>query len=148
MALSQWTKLSQDAKDIWDTLTDEAKGIILDRQGLLDAVLHVPLFVTPTFRISGPSSWLTSMIFALEAKEMSNTLRKHSPHPLLPQPTMQCLLPLKIVRQLHCLSMPGNTRMCLWLTSVGSRLPRRRIQHQRSQMMQNLSLSTARSTDR
>jgi hypothetical protein len=24
--------LSQDAKDIWDTLTDEAKGIILDRQ--------------------------------------------------------------------------------------------------------------------
>jgi hypothetical protein len=32
MALRQWTKLSQDAKDIWDTLTDEAKGIILDRQ--------------------------------------------------------------------------------------------------------------------
>jgi hypothetical protein len=32
MALTQWTKLSQDAKDIWDTLTDEAKGIILDRQ--------------------------------------------------------------------------------------------------------------------
>jgi hypothetical protein len=32
MAHTQWTKLSQDAKDIWDTLTDEAKGIILDRQ--------------------------------------------------------------------------------------------------------------------
>jgi hypothetical protein len=32
MSLTQWTKLSQDAKDIWDTLTDEAKGIILDRQ--------------------------------------------------------------------------------------------------------------------
>jgi hypothetical protein len=32
MALTQWTQLSQDAKDIWDKLTDEAKGIILDRQ--------------------------------------------------------------------------------------------------------------------
>jgi hypothetical protein len=32
MALSQRPQLSQDAKDIWDKLTDEAKGIILDHQ--------------------------------------------------------------------------------------------------------------------
>jgi hypothetical protein len=32
MALTQWTKLSHEAKDIWDTLTDEAKGIIFDCQ--------------------------------------------------------------------------------------------------------------------
>jgi hypothetical protein len=32
VTLSLWTQLSQDAKDIWDKLTDEAKGTILDRQ--------------------------------------------------------------------------------------------------------------------
>jgi hypothetical protein len=28
IALSQWTQLSQDAKDIWDKLLDEAKDIL------------------------------------------------------------------------------------------------------------------------
>jgi hypothetical protein len=28
MSLSQWTQLSQDAKDIWDKLPDEAKDIL------------------------------------------------------------------------------------------------------------------------
>jgi hypothetical protein len=32
MALTQWTQLSQDAKDIWDKLSDESKAIILDRK--------------------------------------------------------------------------------------------------------------------
>jgi hypothetical protein len=81
------TQLSQDAKDIWDKLTDEANGIILDRHR--DSTRPPgrgsprPPFATPTFTISVPPSWLTSMIFALKAREMSTTLRKRGrPYPL------------------------------------------------------------------
>jgi hypothetical protein len=131
-ALTQWTQLSQDAKDIWDKLPDESEAIILDRKPRENSTRPPgrgpprPPFRNASFTTSVPmiTSWLTPMIYALGAKETSMILRRRDPYPL--QEHRIPRLPPRTSHRLQYLSTPrdNSIRTCLLLTSARFCRPR------------------------
>jgi hypothetical protein len=127
MALTQWTQLSQDAKDIWDKLTDEVKGIILDRQrdSARPPGCGPPRPPFCNTNLHDLSSIILANIHDIHTESegdvndspVADTTR-------ISHRRVGRRLPLKTHPLVHCLPMPRNTRRCLRLTSVGSCHPR------------------------